>query len=187
MKWFPLLLSCLLVSSAIPALAQDSRQLLSEGQRALSSGDVTTAKAKFEQVLSIDPKNPIAKNYLRTMQAQEASSGGAQLEKQLKTLILPKVEFRDATFSSALDYLKQQAAKVSNGQVQVSFVVQLPEEFVRSKNITLSLANVPFTEALRYVGDIAEVRFSVEKYAIVVKPRAGAGAPQASNVSSPAQ
>jgi hypothetical protein len=34
--------------------------------------------------------------------------------------------------------------------------------------------NVPFTEALKYLGELADVQFSFEKYAIVVKKKAAA-------------
>jgi hypothetical protein len=86
----------------------------------------------------------------------------------------PADQFRDATLGSALDYLKNQAAKLSNNKVAVNFVVQLPDDVVKTRTVTLSLANVPFTEALRYLGDLAGVSFTYEKYAITVKPKAGA-------------
>ena len=41
--------------------------------------------------------------------------------------------------------------------------------------ITLNLTNIPFTEALRYVGSLAGVAFTYDKYAIMVKPVGGFG------------
>ena len=52
-------------------------------------------------------------------------------------------------------------------------MLQIPEE-QKSQTITLSLSNVPFTEALRYLGDVANVSFAYEKFAIVVKPQTAA-------------
>lgn len=161
----------LLFSRACPA--QSVPQLYTEAQRAYMAGDVETAKDKFKLVLEMNPKHTGAQGYLRMIVAQEKrSGGGGDLQKQLQTLVLPKVEFRDATFGSALEYLKQQAAKQSGDKVKVSFVVQLPAEFSETQKATLNLTNVPFIEALRYLCDQANVTFSIEKFAVVVKKKA---------------
>jgi hypothetical protein len=145
---------------------------MTEAQRAYLRGDTQAAKEKFQTILARDSGNQSAQNYLRMIEALERSEGpGGQLAKQLESLILPKVEFRDATFGSALEYLKQQADKQSQGKTKVNFVVSLPPDFVETRRVSLNLSNVPFTEALRYLGDLAEVKFSVEKYAVLVKPK----------------
>ncbi len=171
------LLVLALVGSAFSAFAQSASQLASEAQRAYISGDAETAKAKFQMVLQIDPTNVVARNYLRIIQTQEKKSGaGVQLEKKLSTVILPTVKFQDATFGTALEYLKQQAAKQS---AQVSFVTQLPQEALDNK-VTLNLSNVPFTEALRYLCELNNAKYSIERYAILIKK---AGAEAASGAS----
>jgi hypothetical protein len=128
--------------------------------------------------MKIDPRNKTALGYLKMIKAQQAKQGGApEQEKQLQALVLPQIQFRDATLGSALDYMKNQAAKLSNNKVAVNFVVQLPDDVVNTRTVTLNLANVPFTEALRYLGDLGGVSFTYEKYAIKVTPKAGAAAP----------
>jgi hypothetical protein len=169
MRSLPLLLVALLACSG-SLRADEAHALFAEGQHAYVAGDTDTAKAKFALVLQLDPKHLAARNYLRMIEVQEARSGkGGALEKELNALILTKVEFREATFGTILDYLKSQAAKESDGNVKVNFVVQLPASFVASKTLTLSLANVPFTEVLRYLGDLAHVRFVIDKYAVIVR------------------
>jgi len=154
------------------ANAQSSQQLFNEAQRAYISGDVETAKQKFTTVLEIDPSNTSARNYLRMITTQEKSDTGEQMQNQLKALILPKVEFRDATFGSALEYMRQAASRQSGGKVSVSFVVQLPPEFKDTQKVTLNLANIPFTEALHYLCELGGVDYKIEKYAIIVKKKA---------------
>jgi general secretion pathway protein D len=95
---------------------------------------------------------------------------GSSIQKQLEKLIVPKVEFKEATLGSVLDFLKQTAAKASEGKTAVNFVVQLPDEQVKTKTVTLSLTNVPMSEVLRYLGGLADIDFAYEKYAILVKP-----------------
>jgi outer membrane protein assembly factor BamD (BamD/ComL family) len=176
------------VLPAAQALAQSTSQLYSEAQRAYLAGDLETAKQKLLIVVEADPGNQGAKNYLRMIRTREKEAGPGNLrQRELEALILPKVNFRDATLDSALEYLKQAAAKASNDKTQVNFVVQLPEETL-PKKVTLNLANAPFTEAIKYLGEVASVAFSIDKYAIVVKPKApSAMAKEASAPEDPAK
>ena len=162
------------------------QRLLTEGQAALMKNDLATAKADFTWVLQIDSHNKTAIGYLRRIAVQEGQQNkGAALEKQLDGLTIPKLEFKEATLGSALDYMKKAADKISNGKVAVSFVMEVPPEQVNSQPVTLSLTNIPFTEALRYIGGVAGLNFTYEKYAIVVRPN-GSAAPTATVPAVPA-
>jgi hypothetical protein len=180
MKILPVFLFAAMVLFTHVSNAQSKQELLTEAQRDYLRGDADNAKQKFKMVLESDPRNVTAQNYLRMIAVQEKSGNGAgQLEKQLQALILPRVELKDATFGTALEYLKQNAAKVSEGKTKVSFVVQVPADIADSKKVTLSLTNVPFTEVLRYMGELTGFRFAIEKYAIFVKEKTGAPSPSA--------
>ena len=165
-----LLLSVMLTAAA--ANAQTVASVYSEAQRAYIAGDTATAKAKFEEVLTTDPSNIGAKNYLKTIQMAEKKSGQGKgvLATQLKTLIVPKVSFKDASLTSVLDYLKAKAGEISGGKTAPSFVLQLPSGYSEKSPITLELANVPFTEVLRYLGELTSTKFQIQEYAIVVTP-----------------
>jgi len=166
----PLLLC--FAASTLPLAGQQS-SLLSQAQKAYMAGDVATAKSLFEKILAADPQNVAARNYLKAILAAEAEAGpGAKMEKQFKALIIPKVEFKDATLDSVLDALRKMASKASDGKIEPNFVVQ-PGVNV-SNPVTLRLNNIPFLEALRYVGELVHADFVVDRYAIVVKPKAGA-------------
>ena len=176
MKFLPAIFASALLFFAQNLFAQTTAsQVLGDAQRAYYSGNLELAKTKFMQVLDVDPKNPTANNFLGMIRAHEKATGnpGAQIEKQFKTLVLPKVELREVSVGDALDRLKQLAAKQSEGKLQANFVTKLPQETIGQK-VTLSLVNVPFTEALRYLGELADLQFSFEKYAIVVKKRTAA-------------
>ncbi|MGC3988213.1 MAG: hypothetical protein QM796_00745 [Chthoniobacteraceae bacterium] len=166
MKTFPLFF--VMAALALPAWAADIGQLNTEAQRAMMSGDTDTAKAKFEEVLKVDPENITAENYLRMINAQEKKSNTSSLQAQLDKLTLDHVKFKDATLGSALDYLKQMAAKKS---VNVSFVMQLPQSAVDETKVSIDLQNIPFLVVLNYVSDLAGVQFTVQQYAIVVKAK----------------
>jgi len=164
----PLLIG--LVASSLPVAAQQS-SMLSQAQRAYMAGDVATAKPLFEKVLASDPQNVAARNFLKAIAETEAQAGpGAKLEKQLQTLILPNVEFKEATLDSVLDALRKQASKASGGKIEPNFVVQ-PGVNVSSP-VTLRLSNIPFLEVLRYVAQLVQADIVVDRYAITLKPKA---------------
>jgi hypothetical protein len=174
MKSLPTLALTLLLPLLAPAAppVEGVQQLLTEAQTAYARGDITTAKANFEMVYKIDPRNQVAIGYLRRIRAAEgAGTKGVDQEKSLAAVILPKVEFREATLGSALDYLKQAIAKASDGKQAVNFVAQVPEEQLKTQPVTLNLTNIPATEALRYLGGVAGLEFRYEKYAVVVKAK----------------
>lgn len=175
-------LVALSLSGASVQAADAVSQLLAEAQTAMLRGDLPGAKAKFQSVVTMDPKNVTAKGYLAKIAAQEAKDavGGSQ-EKQLAKLNMPKIDFKEATLTATLDYLKQSASKLSDGKQAVNFVVQLPEAQANTP-ITLSLTNVPFTEVLKYLGSLANVTFSYDRYAITVRP----AAPTAQATTAPA-
>ncbi len=157
------------------AMADSVADLLKEAQTAYQKGDMETAKRAFEMVYALDAHNQTAITFLRRIKAAAPKAGGAkERERQLAAVILPQVNFKEATLGSALDYVKQQVAKVTEGKVPLSFVLQVPEETMKTTVVTLSLANVPVTEVLRYVGGLANVTFSYEQFAVVVRAK---GAP----------
>ncbi len=99
----------------------------------------------------------------------------AKPKDQIGSLVLPKVEFREANFSSALGALRDQAAKQS---VTVSFVSQLSAEQMQHP-VTVSLTNIPFLEALRYLCSLNGATYKVEQYAIVITAAVAGASPAA--------
>ena len=119
--------------------------------------------------------------------AEGARGKNGDQEKNLAAVILPKVEFREATLGSALEYLKQAISKASDGKQVVNFVVQVPEEQVKTQPVTLNLTTIPATEALRYLGDVAGLEFQYEKYAVVVRSKGSGASAQAVPAVPPAK
>ena len=151
------------------------QDLLTKGQTAYMKGDIETAKAAFEMVYQMDSRNTTAIGFLKRIQIDLKNKPKyVPMDRQLVTLVIPQIMFREATLGSALDYLKKAADRQSEGKVGVNFVVQLPAEQVNTQQVTLNLSNVPFTEALKYLGTVASLDFVYDKYAIIVKPKADA-------------
>lgn len=177
---FPVFCLLVLLAGPMEARAQQSGggssvpTLLREAQQAYLQGDVDTARQKFQLVLAEEPRNVVATNYLKMIAASEAKNGGVRKrERELAALEIPAVDFRDATLGAALEFLRQQAEKV--GHVRTTFVIQPGVD--ASQPITLKLTNIPFTEVLRYIGQLTGARFEIEAYAINVRPPGTAASP----------
>jgi len=178
-----------LTPSAAPS--PEIQELLNEGKAAYAHGDMAKAKADFEMVYQIDSRNQIAIGYLRLIKSTEKNSPKTvDQEQALAAINIPKIEFREATLREALDFLRKKAADLSNGKQSVNFVVP-GGEATDSIRVTLSLQNIPFPEAVRYIGRVTNFKFTFEKYAIVGTPAAGAapepgpGIPQGGKPATP--
>jgi hypothetical protein len=86
-------------------------------------------------------------------------------------LVLPRVEFRDASLPSAFSYLETAGRNADPRKVGVNIVLDVPPE-TRELRLTLSLTRVPFYDALRYAAEQANLVIIEEPYALVITPAA---------------
>jgi len=137
--------------------------------------------------------------------------GTASITAKLNKIIIPRIEFKDATIREAIDYLKAKSRDLDDDPNQqsrgVNIVLKLeggyrapasstptaatapvipglesapaaidpslaavPVGEPGSTPITLSLSNVPLIEALRYITDLANLKFKIEPFAVSVVP-----------------
>ena len=87
-----------------------------------------------------------------------------------KAITIPKVEFREATLTEALEFLRSKSRDLDPRKEGINFVLKVPPSFSQVK-ITISLINVPLLEAVKYITNLANMEFSVEENAVVVHPR----------------
>ena len=116
--------------------------------------------------------------YLRRIAAEEAKETATKgppnaTKAMLEILTLPKVQLNEASLGEALEFLRQKGNQLGEGKVAINFVLMIDEKAKETK-ITLSLQSVPFTEVLRYIGELANVQFSYDRFAITVKPKIAA-------------
>ncbi len=174
MKILPglLLCSCLALSLLSSAHGETAAEIFTQGQAAFNKGDLESAQKHFEMVYRLDPHNAQAVSYIRRIKASGIGADAtnrAKREKELGSVIIPKVEFREATLGTALEYLKQQAAKAAPNIAPVSFV--LPDDSIKMTPVTISLGQVPLTEVLRYLGELAGANVTYEQYAVVIRSK----------------
>jgi hypothetical protein len=166
-----------ILGMAAHGISAENPDLYTSAQRDYLAGRLDAAKAKFEQMLAADPNDTRAQKYLKMIEAAPRKPGASSLEKKLSGVVLPRVEFKDATFSSCIEFIRQEVEKQTDGEFRPNFVLNIPNEKAEHA-ITLSLRNIPAREVLRYLGDLASLRFSFQEHAIVVTPvPAGASTP----------
>ena len=153
---------------AFGSLHAQQSEMQAEAVRAFQAEDYTTAKSLFESLLSLDPKNVAARNYLRAIAQREQS--GPDLERALRKILIPTVDFRDATVQEAVAFVSQKVRELSAGKQTVNVVWIVSPEQTASARVTLNLRNVPASEVLRYIGASSNLRFSYDTLALKIQP-----------------
>jgi general secretion pathway protein D len=128
------------------------------------------------------------------------ATGTARITNKLNTIIIPKIEFRDASIREALEFLRQQAAENdpgADGRKGVDIVLRLTALGTRAETIsgtsttppaagtttisapsinsadariTITLNQIPLGEALRYIASQAGLKVKIEPYAVSIVP-----------------
>lgn len=132
----------------------------------------------------------------RTTTAIEARGGIRGTEAtmaKLNRIIIPKIDLRDTTVREAVEFLKQRSRELdsSTDNLQdkrgVNIVLKLnpsqpdltlppgegptpPVGGTADTRVTLSLTNVPLIEALRYLTELAGLKYKIEPYAVSIVP-----------------
>ncbi|EDY18784.1 hypothetical protein CfE428DRAFT_3821 [Chthoniobacter flavus Ellin428] len=119
---------------------------------------------------------------------------------KLEQIVIPKLEFREASIREAVDFLKQKSVELdqsSSGERGVNIVLKLEPPYDNMPNapaipgvpgldvpglppsqmgnpadarITVSLSNIPFIEALKYVTGLANLKYKIEPNGISITP-----------------
>lgn len=104
--------------------------------------------------------------------------GTTQINRKLDQIIIPRIEFTDATIREAIEFIQQRAAQLDDTETDparrgVNIVLKLDPEARAAEaltRITLSLTQVPLREALTYVAGAAGLKLKVEPYAVAIVP-----------------
>jgi len=110
-------------------------------------------------------------------QPQINVGGSSAVNRKLDDIIIPKIDFNEATVREALDFIKLRAAALDTNEQDparkgLNIVLKLsPDAPEAASRITLSLSDVPLRAAIDYVARAANLKLKVEPYAVVVVPQ----------------
>ena len=127
------------------------------------------------------------------IQARGGVRGTEATMAKLNRIIIPRIDLRDTTVREAVEFLKQRSRELDTstddpqGKRGVNIVLKLnpsqpdltlppaegptaPLGGTADSRVTLSLTNVPLIEALRYLTELAGLKYKIEPYAVSIVP-----------------
>jgi general secretion pathway protein D len=93
---------------------------------------------------------------------------------KMQRIRFPKVSFAGATIDEAIEFLRVKSKDLdimeNNPEKKGVNIILKAGDTPISAQITLDLTDVPMAEALKYVTELASMKFKVEPYAVLVVP-----------------
>jgi hypothetical protein len=95
----------------------------------------------------------------------------AKTTKRAEKIIFPRVEFREASLQEIAHFLSKKSKDLDPEKIGVEIQIT-PEGLAAADKtkITLSLNNVPQIEIVKYVTNLANLRYTLETSKIVLQP-----------------
>lgn len=166
-----------LLGTPAPSSAQSEgkrtlKEVYDAGVKHFEAGDYVTALKDFETFLKHQPNYPYARNYAAQcrQKIQQGIKPKRNLEAELATIVIPSVEFNNTDLGLVFEFLTQKSEELSGGKVVANFIYKGSEEQRKGTTITLKLRNAPFTDVVKYVGQLSRTAFTYEEFAIVGTP-----------------
>jgi general secretion pathway protein D len=135
--------------------------------QSVNSTRATDVVEQWSNEISVTEKVP---SLVDTQSVLEASNQSL-LGDKLKDIIIPVVDFTDATIEDAANFLTVKTREldgVENGG-GVPFIVK-DEAVSQSRAFSLQLKNAPAGEVLRYAANLSGVKFKIAEYAVFIVP-----------------
>lgn len=159
------LMAAFFVSLGSLTAADDLNALYQKGREAFHKGDFATAQVFLTQVAAANPAHPDTQNMLRYIKAH-AKPEASTLRRDYAGVTIPKIEMEEVTLTEALAGLRVLSKNASNGKVSPNVIVKGAD--LGTKKLTLSLSNVPLSEALEYLAQLTGSKVSYEKHAAIM-------------------
>ncbi len=93
-----------------------------------------------------------------------------RLDQKLRSLVIKQVDFNDATIEDAVRFLTDQSRLVDSEGTGINFLIRNEQVKQQGKTFSLKLSNVPVGEVLRYITNLAGVRYRLEEFAVFIVP-----------------
>lgn len=126
---------------------------------------------KVEEKWSIPPRRENLTKTTVVAQTAFTRSNQFAINQKLKSMIIKDLVFNDASIEDAANALaaKSKELDIDPAKLGISFIVK-PEAVTTAKPFSLNLRNIPMEDALRYITKLADVKFKVEEFAVVIVP-----------------
>lgn len=115
---------------------------------------------------------------VKGLSIESTSTGGkapsGYLSAKMEGIVFPQVEFSGATIEEAVEFLRVKSRDLDVTETDparkgVNIILKAGDS-ASAASISLSLKDVPMLEALRYVTELAGMKFKVEPFAVLIVP-----------------
>lgn len=159
----------LLTTASFTVKAEDLNAVYQQGRAAYYKGDLDTAYRLLSKVAAANPKHAETANMLAYIRANYQPKDDS-LKTQYASVTLPKVEMADVTLTEAIEALRTLSKNASGGKITPNVIVK--GEGLGDKKLSLSLSNVPLSEALNYVVQLVGAKATYDKHAVILSGQA---------------
>ena len=99
-----------------------------------------------------------------------ADKGNNKIRDKLQNIIIEKVDFDDATISSVITYLNRESKRLDKTDgAGINIVLRLVNSTEDNlESITMSMDEIPFEEALKYICLATGLKYRIEEHAIII-------------------
>ncbi|MEM7392148.1 MAG: LptA/OstA family protein [Verrucomicrobiota bacterium] len=99
---------------------------------------------------------------------KERAAEPSPLEKKLRSIIVPELEFREVTLPVATEHLQRVSGHLDSEGVGVNFVLKR-QDGLEDIRITISLRQVSLYEAIHYVTEVSGLEFRLGERAVIIE------------------
>lgn len=144
-----------------------AEQSLDLGKAAYYDGEWRKARNLFLEALRKDPaKVETVRKYLSLVKTGERTGKRpVHLQSVLKRTMIDEITFEDLTVTNAVKLLNQKIAARHDGKFQPNVIFK---DAASDAKLTLSLADIPADEVLRYIVELSGNQAVYEPHAIVI-------------------
>jgi general secretion pathway protein D len=89
---------------------------------------------------------------------------------KLRALVIKNVNFTEATVEDAVNFLNEETRRLDADGNGVHFLIQSEKVKQQSRPFSLRLSNMPVGEVLRYITNLAGVRYRIDEFAVFIVP-----------------
>jgi len=144
--------------------------LYAKGITAENNGRFDMAKACYEGVLALQPKHGNAQHRLLNLKTRRQSVSLQVQKRKLEKVIIPEVNFNQATLSEAIAGLSDLITQAAGAGNAVNFVIDDPKGLLKEKKFNIQLRSVPAAVVLKYINNLSSSTTKYDEYAVVIRP-----------------
>ena len=152
---------------------QDAIALFKRSESTPLSNDrlklLSSSEAKFRLVDKHVPGNAHVRRHLVLIKnARKDIQRIPLMKRQLETIRLEKLNVEEISLADVLEYIGNQTKKLSSGRIEPNFMFRPANSEMSDRLVTLNLRKVPVSFLLESIGKSAGVKFTYDKFAILV-------------------